>query len=100
MSSVSGKWDVTVSSPMGAQKSVLTLNESGGALTGKLEGAQGALEIKNGKANGDEVSWTADMTQPMPITLEFSGKVLGDAISGSVKLGAFGSAAFSGTRTA
>jgi hypothetical protein len=40
------------------------------------------------------------MTQPMPITLEFAGKVLGDAISGSVNLGAFGSAAFSGTRTA
>jgi hypothetical protein len=98
MSGVSGKWDVTVSSPMGAQKSVLTLSESGGALTGKLEGEQGALEIKNGKASGDDVSWAADMTQPMPIALEFSGKVQGDAISGNVKLGAFGSATFSGTR--
>jgi hypothetical protein len=98
MSGISGKWDVTVSSPMGAQKSVLILNESGGALTGKLEGAQGALEIKNGKASGEDVSWAADMTQPMPITLEFSGKVQGDAISGNVKLGAFGSATFSGTR--
>lgn len=100
MSGVNGKWDVTVNSPMGSQKSILNLNESGGALSGKLEGAQGALEIKNGKAVGDDVSWTADMTQPMPITLEFSGKVQGDAITGNVKLGAFGSATFSGTRVA
>jgi hypothetical protein len=100
MSGVNGKWDVTVSSPMGAQKSVLMLSESGGALTGKLESAQGALEIKSGKASGDDVSWTADMTQPMPVTLEFSGKVQGDAISGNVKLGAFGNATFSGTRIA
>ena len=38
------------------------------------------------------------MTQPMPIKLEFTGKVAGDKISGSVKLGAFGNASFEGTR--
>jgi len=32
--------------------------------------------------------------------LEFAGKVDGDAISGNVKLGAFGNASFSGTRAA
>jgi hypothetical protein len=100
MSAASGKWDVTLNSPMGAQKSTLTLAESGGALTGKMEVAQGALEIKNGKANGNDLTWTADMTQPMPITLEFTAKVDGNAISGNVKLGAFGSAPFSGTRLA
>ena len=98
--SANGKWDVTMNTPMGAQKSTLTLNVNGGEVTGKMEGAQGALEIQNGKANGDELSWTADMTQPMPIKLEFSAKVDGDSISGSVKLGAFGNASFSGTRAA
>ena len=34
----------------------------------------------------------------MPMTLEFSATVDGDNISGSVKLGAFGTASFSGTR--
>ncbi len=98
--SANGKWDVTMNTPMGAQKSTLTLNVNGSEVTGKMEGAQGALEIQNGKANGDELSWTADMTQPMPIKLEFSAKVDGDNISGSVKLGAFGNASFSGTRAA
>ena len=98
--SANGNWDVTMNTPMGAQKSKLTLNVNGSELTGKMEGAQGALEIQNGKANGNELSWTADMTQPMPIKLEFTAKVDGDSISGSVKLGAFGNASFSGTRAA
>jgi hypothetical protein len=98
MSGVNGKWNVTMNTPMGAQKSTLSLTVSGTTLTGKMEGAQGALDIKDGKANGNDLSWTADLTQPMPIKLEFSGKVDGDKISGSVKLGAFGNASFSGTR--
>jgi hypothetical protein len=34
----------------------------------------------------------------MPIKLEFSAEVNGDEISGTVKLGAFGNASFSGSR--
>jgi hypothetical protein len=34
----------------------------------------------------------------MPMTLEFSGAVDGDAIKGSVKAGSFGSFPFSGAR--
>ena len=44
------------------------------------------------------VSWSANLTQPMPIKLEFTGKVTGDKIGGSVKLGAFGNATWEGTR--
>ena len=98
MSGVNGKWNVTMNTPMGAQKSTLSLTVSGTTLTGKMEGAQGALEIKDGKANGNDLSWTADLTQPMPIKLEFTGKVTGDKIGGSVKLGAFGNATWEGTR--
>lgn len=96
--SASGKWDVTMNTPMGAQKGTLDLNIDGDTLTGTMTGAQGALQLDNGKADGNDLSWTANMTQPMPMTLEFSATVDGDAISGSVKLGAFGTASFSGSR--
>jgi hypothetical protein len=36
----------------------------------------------------------------MPMTLEFTATVDGDDISGNVKLGAFGDAAFTGSRVA
>lgn len=83
---------------MGQQKATITLATDGDALTGTMEGQQGTLELKDGAVDGDSVSWKADITNPMPITLEFSATVDGDSLSGDVKLGSFGNASFTGTR--
>ena len=56
------------------------------------------MELNDGAVDGDTLTWKADMTSPMPMTLEFTASVSGDEITGSVKLGAFGAATFSGTR--
>jgi len=74
------------------------LKTDGDKLTGEMKGPQGALALNDGKVAGDTLTWSANMTQPMPIKLEFTGKVDGDKIAGSVKLGAFGNASFEGTR--
>ena len=83
---------------MGQQKATITLATDGDSLTGTMEGQQGTLELKDGAVDGDTVSWKADITNPMPITLEFSATVDGDSLSGDVKLGSFGNASFTGTR--
>ena len=57
-----------------------------------------SADIFDGTVNGNDLSWKVSITDPMPMTLEFTGTVNGDAISGSVKLGAFGTSSFSGTR--
>jgi len=96
--SADGTWNTTINTPMGAQNGTLTLQTSGGTLTGKMAGAQGEILLTDGKADGDNLSWKAQMTSPMPMVLEFTATVDGDKISGNVKLGAFGNATFSGTR--
>ena len=96
--SADGTWNTTINTPMGAQNGTLTLQTSGGTLTGKMAGAQGEILLTEGKADGDNLSWKAQMTSPMPMVLEFTATVDGDKISGNVKLGAFGNATFSGTR--
>lgn len=96
--SASGKWNVTMNTPMGAQQGVLDIQVEGDSLSGSMSGAQGTLPLSDGKADGNALSWKAQMTQPMPMTLEFRATVDGDAISGNVKLGAFGDASFSGSR--
>lgn len=98
MSDVDGVWDTVTDTPMGQQKGTATLQTDGDTLTGTLSGAQGTAEIQDGKVDGNAVSWKLDITQPMPLTLEFSATVDGDEMSGSVKLGAFGTASFKGTR--
>ena len=96
--SADGTWNTTMNTPMGAQDATLTLATDGNQLTGKMAGPQGELELQDGSVDGDNLSWKADITTPMAMTLEFSATVSGDEISGSVKLGAFGNASFSGTR--
>ncbi len=95
---IDGNWEITINSPMGAQKAKLELQSSGGDLTGTQHAQGSSQPLANGKVDGNNVSWSANITSPMPMTLEFSGAVEGDAIKGSVKAGAFGSFPFAGAR--
>ena len=93
-----GTWKISLNSPMGAQDATLVLATEGDKVTGRMEGQQGTMEISDGTADGDNLTWKAELTQPMPMTLEFKAKVEGDNISGDVALGSFGNATFTGTR--
>ncbi|MCZ6617383.1 MAG: hypothetical protein O7E57_04565 [Gammaproteobacteria bacterium] len=96
--SADGTWNTTMNTPMGAQNGTMTLSTDGGTLTGKLVSPQGEIELSDGTVDGNALTWKADITSPMAMTLEFSATVDGDTMSGNVKLGAFGDATFSGTR--
>ena len=98
MSSVDGTWNTTVNTPMGQQKGSLVVKSDGDTFTGTLSGQQGTLEITDGKVNGNQLTFSAQISQPMPMKLEFSAEVNGDELSGTVQLGSFGSAPLSGTR--
>jgi hypothetical protein len=95
---VDGTWTITISTPMGQRQSTLALKTSGGTLTGTQSADGEATEIADGSVNGDEVAWKVSITSPMPMTLEFTGTVSGDTISGQAQTGAFGSFPFSGSR--
>jgi len=96
--SVAGTYDCVTKSPMGDQKSVLTLEVDGDTVTGSNAGAQGSMDIEEGKVDGNSATWVMNMTVPMPMKLEASVTVDGDELSGTVKAGAFGEMAMSGTR--
>ena len=98
--SVAGKYECVTKSPMGDQKSVLTVTVDGDSWTGSNEGAQGSLDVYDGKVDGNTLTWKMDMKVPMPMTLEGTADVDGDAITGSIKAGMFGSMSMTGTRIA
>ncbi len=95
---VDGNWNLTMTTPMGERQATLSLKEAGGTLTG-TQGADGnSAEIFEGTVNGDNVSWKVSITNPMPLTLEFTGTVAGDSISGEMGIGPMGSFPFTGAK--
>ena len=97
--SVDGNWKITVQTPMGPQDSTLELKTEGNVLTGKQVAPNGgSAEIEDGEVSGNNLLWKARITRPMPLTIEFSGTIDGDTLSGNVKFGMMGSGTFSGAR--
>ncbi|MBA3810947.1 MAG: hypothetical protein H0X27_04740 [Caulobacteraceae bacterium] len=95
--SVDGAWKTTVNSPMGVQQGTLNITASGDSFTGTMAGAAGSQDI-SGKVDGANLSWSAKITSPFPMTLEFTVAVDGDNMTGSVKAGSFGSSPLTGVR--
>lgn len=98
--SVAGTYECVTKTPMGDQKSDVTIVVNGDTFTGTNAGQMGSMEMENGKVDGNKLTWTMKMTVPMPMTLEGEATVDGDTITGNVKAGAFGSFPLSGTRKA
>ena len=99
--SVAGSYNATVQSPMGPQSGTFTVIDGGdGTFTGQLTGTLGALDVQEGKIDGNTLTWKMNMVIPMPMTLDCEATVDGDTLTGAVNAGAFGSMPLSGTKTA
>ena len=96
--SVAGTYECVTKTPMGDQKSDVTINVDGDTFTGSNVGAMGSMDLEGGKVDGNKLTWSMKMTVPMPMTLEGEATVDGDALTGSVKAGAFGTFPMNGTR--
>lgn len=97
MANVDGTWDTVTHSPMGDQKATLSVVSAGDTFTGTYAGALGTTAV-SGKVDGDKLSWTVDITVPMPMTLTIDATVDGDKLTGTVTAGAFGSFPMEGVR--
>lgn len=98
MANVDGSWNTVVKSPMGDQAATLTITSAGDTFSGTYSGAMGTTEIKDGKVDGNRLTWKLDITVPMPMTLDGDATVDGDTITGTVTAGAFGAFPLNGTR--
>ena len=96
--SVAGTYDCTIKSPMGDQASKFTVTVDGDSFTGNMAGGMGAMDVADGKVDGDTLTWTMNMTVPMPMKLDCDATVAGDTLTGNVKAGAFGTFPLTGTR--
>lgn len=98
MANVDGAYDCVTKTPMGDQASVLTVISNGDSFQGTNAGPLGSLDVKEGKVDGNRLTWKMEMTIPMPMTLEAEAVVEGDTLTGTIQAGAFGAMAMTGTR--
>jgi hypothetical protein len=95
--SADGNWKITIDTPMGAQTLTTAITTSGETFTAKATGPMGDLDFA-GAVAGDKLTWSAGITRPMPLTIDFDVTVSGDSMSGTAKLGNFGVAPVKGER--
>ncbi|WP_041391668.1 hypothetical protein [Sphingobium sp. SYK-6] len=98
MTKVDGAYDCITKTPMGEQPSVFTIVTDGDRFNGTNAGPLGSLDVKDGKVDGNRLSWTMEMTMPMPMTLKCEAVVNEGTITGTIDAGAFGTLTMSGTR--
>jgi hypothetical protein len=95
--SFAGTYTIVIQAPTGREEGQLILQQDGESLSGTMESRGQTRQIENSKVVGGTASWSVDISEPMPLTLNFSATKEGDNLVGSVALGAFGSADFEAT---
>jgi hypothetical protein len=99
MPGIDGQWDSVAQSPMGEQRTVLTLiSTPGGGFAGTNSGALGSIDIIDGTLLGDQVRFTMALTAPFPMTLTCEATLDGDTMTGTLDTGAFGKFPVKATR--
>ncbi|MFE1602848.1 hypothetical protein [Methylobacterium sp. ID0610] len=94
---INGKWQLSIRTPTGLQTPVIEISQVGDSVTGTISSPDGTGPMDNPKVDGATVTWTNNVTKPVPATLEFTAHIADDnSLSGTVKLGPFGNAAMTG----
>ncbi len=87
---LNGKWTAEFDTQIGAQKYTYEFKVDAGKLTGTAVGPQGSVAITEGKVTGDDVFFVENMTyMDMAIRIEYTGKLAGDQIKFTRKVGEF-----------
>jgi hypothetical protein len=96
---VAGNWRVEFVVPTGEMGVNMTINQQGETLSGRVVNEDGEFPL-TGKVSGDEVTltWTVpEHGEPLEITM--NGKIEGEYITGTARLGRVGEGSLSARRT-
>jgi hypothetical protein len=94
--SVNGVWKLEIKNPFSTRKATLYISIMGDRVSGKMEQRKSTSDITDARIDGNTLMWKASR-KPKFLTFEFTAKVDGDAMSGTVK-SRLGKASLKGTR--
>jgi hypothetical protein len=94
-----GKWKAEFETQVGLQKYTYDLKVEAGKLTGKASfermGQKGEVELKDGKVTGDDIAFVETLDfQGNAMSITYTGKLTGDEIKFTRKVGDFATEEF------
>jgi hypothetical protein len=89
-SDINGQWTATFDTQVGEQHYTYTFKADGEKLTGTAKNDRGSTEITQGTIKGDDVSFVENIDfQGTPLVITYTGKISGDEIKFTRKVGDF-----------
>lgn len=99
VSSITGVWDATVETDQGSGTPVFTFQQEGTAVSGQYAGQLGDARL-TGEITDQNIIFKFTVNVGEAVTCVYTGKVEGDTIKGTMKLGTFASGTFVAKRRA
>jgi len=96
--SLEGVWTVTVEGPTGPMPSKLEIWNDDGVLRGTQIGDGEPTPVEEISLSDGQINWSNKISRPMKLTLQFSGTVAGNTMTGKVKAGFMGKFPFTGEK--
>lgn len=97
--SLTGQWQLEISSPQGKRTPTMTLTQTGTQVSGTYMSQRGPVPI-SGTIQGADFALKVEIATPEDkLTVEYKGQLTGDMLAGRVMMGARGEAEFTGKRT-
>jgi hypothetical protein len=83
-----GKWTASFDTQIGVQNYTYTFKVDGNKLTGMAKSQFGESAVEEGSINGDDISFVENLKfQDMPLRIEYKGKLVGNEIKFTRKVG-------------
>ncbi|WP_432250731.1 hypothetical protein ACRAR1_29280 [Streptomyces sanyensis] len=85
---VEGTWNLSVSTPIGKIKAMVTLRkQDDGTLTGVAHGTGEEVPLSDISLDGGRLTWKQAVTKPLRLDLAFDVTLDGDTLEGTSKAG-------------
>ena len=98
---ITGDWDVTVTSPQGPRTTLVTFEQDGEKVSGIFKSEQGRLPFEGGTLTGSDLKLTFTITtQGMQLPITLTGKVEGATMAGKADFGGFAEGNWTAKRAA
>jgi len=96
--SLTGTWNIRISTPIGIQLVALELTENNGVIEGIAKSSAESTPLIDPVLDGNRLTWKQSITKPMRLNLTFDVIIDGDTLTGTSQAGMLPASNVTGTR--